>query len=111
MKQRARNTKKLSAGLKPRCEREDERGLANLHFPAGAGALKRSRPAGAPPQVEAFGLGRELLVAAIRYAYTCGCRHGEVLRGGETYRFTWGAEAVPKRRVVLTRGPGCGAGS
>jgi CelD/BcsL family acetyltransferase involved in cellulose biosynthesis len=53
------------------------------------------------PQYEEFGFGRELLAQALRYAHERGYRQWNFLRGEEPYKFSWGAQAVAKRRVVI----------
>lgn len=55
------------------------------------------------PQYEVFGFGRELLAQAIRYAYEQGYRFWDFLRGDEPYKLSWGAETIPKRRLILSR--------
>lgn len=58
------------------------------------------------PEYERFGFGRELLLQALQYAqahrYTC----WNFLRGEEPYKFSWGAERIPKRRVVVEESRG-----
>jgi len=53
------------------------------------------------PEYEQFGFGRELLAQAIRYAHEHGYRRWEFLRGDEPYKFSWGAQVIPKCRVVI----------
>ena len=55
------------------------------------------------PQYEIFGFGRELLARAIRYAHEQGYQYWDFLRGDEPYKFSWGAEPVPKRRLIMSR--------
>ena len=58
---------------------------------------------GLDPQWEEFGFGRELLAQALRYAHERGYRQWNFLRGEEAYKFLWGAQVVPKCRVVIRR--------
>jgi CelD/BcsL family acetyltransferase involved in cellulose biosynthesis len=53
------------------------------------------------PQYEQFGFGRELLAQALRYAHERGYRQWNFLRGEEPYKFSWGAQALEKCRVVI----------
>jgi CelD/BcsL family acetyltransferase involved in cellulose biosynthesis len=53
------------------------------------------------PHYEEFGFGRELLAQAFRYAHERGYRQWNFLRGDEPYKFSWGAQAVAKRRVAI----------
>ena len=53
------------------------------------------------PRTETFGFGRELLAQALRYAHDGGYRCWNFLRGNEPYKFSWGAQMVPKCRVVI----------
>lgn len=46
------------------------------------------------PRDEAFGFGRELPLQAIRYAHEGGYEGWNFLRGGEPYKFSWGAVRV-----------------
>jgi CelD/BcsL family acetyltransferase involved in cellulose biosynthesis len=55
------------------------------------------------PQHEALGLGRTLLLEAIRYCYENGYKAWNFLRGDEPYKFWWGAQIIPKTRVRLIR--------
>lgn len=55
------------------------------------------------PASEHFGFGRELLAQAIRYAHRQGYRFWNFLRGDEPYKFSWGAEAIPKARLIRRR--------
>jgi CelD/BcsL family acetyltransferase involved in cellulose biosynthesis len=55
------------------------------------------------PEHEALGLGRELLACAFEYAHRERYRWWNFLRGDEAYKFSWGAQAVPKCRLVLRR--------
>jgi CelD/BcsL family acetyltransferase involved in cellulose biosynthesis len=55
------------------------------------------------PQYDKFGFGRELLAQAIRHAHNEGCRRWNFLRGDEPYKFSWGAQPLEKRRVVIRR--------
>jgi CelD/BcsL family acetyltransferase involved in cellulose biosynthesis len=55
------------------------------------------------PKHEALGLGRTLLLEAIRYCYQNGYQAWNFLRGDEPYKFWWGAQVIPKCRVRLIR--------
>ena len=55
------------------------------------------------PAHEAFGLGRALLYESIRYCFENGYEAWNFLRGDEPYKMWWGAEKVPKCRVILQR--------
>ena len=55
------------------------------------------------PEHERFGFGRELLAQAIRYAHENGYKRWDFLRGDEPYKFSWGAYAAAKCRVVIER--------
>lgn len=55
------------------------------------------------PRYQAFGFGRELLLQAIRYAHERGYRCWNFLRGDESYKFSWGAVRIEKRRVIIRR--------
>ena len=55
------------------------------------------------PEWEALGFGRELLARAFEYAYGQGYTRWDFLRGDEHYKFSWGAEVVPKCRVIIER--------
>ena len=55
------------------------------------------------PEYEILGFGRLLLFDAFRYAFECGCRAWNFLRGSEPYKFDWGAAEISKCRVVVTR--------
>jgi CelD/BcsL family acetyltransferase involved in cellulose biosynthesis len=56
------------------------------------------------PEHEYFGFGRMLLYRAIQYCYANRVRFWDFLRGEEPYKFSWGALAVPKRRVYVEHG-------
>lgn len=58
---------------------------------------------GFDPEYEAFGCGRELLACALRHAHDQGYRWWDFLRGDEPYKRAWGAQTVPKCRLVLER--------
>ncbi len=53
------------------------------------------------PRYEAFGFGSELLGQALRYAHERGYSSWNFLRGDEAYKFSWGARALGKCRVVI----------
>ncbi len=55
------------------------------------------------PQYEKFGFGSELLARALEYAHDNGYREWNFLRGDEPYKFSWGAQAAAKCRVVISR--------
>lgn len=55
------------------------------------------------PEHEYFGFGRMLLYRAIQHCYGSGVRFWNFLRGDETYKFSWGAETIPKLRLHLVR--------
>ena len=55
------------------------------------------------PDSEKLGFGRELLACAIRYAHCHGYRQWNFLRGEEPYKFLWGAQRIPKCRVLISR--------
>ena len=46
---------------------------------------------------------RMLLHDAIRDSYQQGFEARNFLRGDEPYKFSWGAQSIPKRRVILQR--------
>jgi CelD/BcsL family acetyltransferase involved in cellulose biosynthesis len=56
---------------------------------------------GFDPQYEDLSFGRELLAQALRYAHERGYRQWDFLRGEEPYKFLWGAQVIPKCRVVI----------
>ena len=58
------------------------------------------------PKYERFGFGRELLAQALRYAHAQRYRGWSFLRGEEAYKYSWGAERIPKCRVIITRPDG-----
>ncbi len=55
------------------------------------------------PEYEALGFGRTLLSDAVRHCFENGYEAWNFLRGEEPYKFWWGAQAIPKRRVRLVR--------
>ncbi|MBV9300853.1 MAG: GNAT family N-acetyltransferase [Acidobacteriaceae bacterium] len=55
------------------------------------------------PQHEHLGLGRTLLYDALRHCHENGYAAWNFLRGEEPYKFWWGAQKIPKRRVKLIR--------
>jgi CelD/BcsL family acetyltransferase involved in cellulose biosynthesis len=55
------------------------------------------------PEQEQFGFGRRLLHDAIEWSYGHKLAYWHFLRGDEAYKFSWGAERVPKLRVVIER--------
>jgi CelD/BcsL family acetyltransferase involved in cellulose biosynthesis len=55
------------------------------------------------PEFESLSLARNLLYQSIRHCFERNCRSWDFLRGEEPYKFSWGAERIPKRRITLTR--------
>lgn len=55
------------------------------------------------PQYERLGVGRTLLYEAVRYSFENGYRAWDFLRGNEAYKCWWGAETVPKCRLIIRR--------
>ncbi len=55
------------------------------------------------PEFENLGTGRMLLYEALQWAFANGYTHWDFLRGEEEYKFSWGAEPVPKIRVYKSR--------
>ena len=55
------------------------------------------------PRHQALGFGRELLAQTFRHAHVHGYKQWNFLRGEEHFKFSWGATAVPKRRVRIVR--------
>jgi CelD/BcsL family acetyltransferase involved in cellulose biosynthesis len=55
------------------------------------------------PACEQFGFGRKLLFESIQHCYANGMRVWNFLRGDEPYKFSWGAERIPKQRVYIER--------
>ncbi len=53
------------------------------------------------PEYEILGFGRTLLYEAIQYSYQHGYTAWNFLRGEEPYKFSWGAQSIPKSRIVL----------
>jgi CelD/BcsL family acetyltransferase involved in cellulose biosynthesis len=58
------------------------------------------------PEHEYFGFGRMLLHRAIQHCYRDGVRFWNFLRGDEAYKFSWGAEKIPKLRLHAEHGAG-----
>jgi CelD/BcsL family acetyltransferase involved in cellulose biosynthesis len=58
---------------------------------------------GFDPAHEEFGFGRLLLFHALRYCFERRCKAWDFLRGEEPYKTEWGAEAIPKSRVVALK--------
>lgn len=56
------------------------------------------------PEHDYFGFGRMLLYRAIQHCYRSGVRFWNFLRGDEAYKFSWGAERIPKLRLHIKRG-------
>ncbi|MBV9081853.1 MAG: GNAT family N-acetyltransferase [Acidobacteriaceae bacterium] len=55
------------------------------------------------PEYEDLGFGRSLLYEAIRYSFCHGYKAWDFLRGDERYKTWWGAEPIPKCRVIIPR--------
>jgi CelD/BcsL family acetyltransferase involved in cellulose biosynthesis len=55
------------------------------------------------PEHERFGFGRTLLYEALRYSFQNGYNTWDFLRGDEPYKHWWGAQEIPKARVIVTR--------
>ncbi len=55
------------------------------------------------PTYDALGLGRNLLHGAFQYCFQNGIQTWNFLRGEEPYKASWGAKAIPKRRLVIER--------
>jgi CelD/BcsL family acetyltransferase involved in cellulose biosynthesis len=55
------------------------------------------------PEFESLSLARNLLYQSIRQCFERNYRSWDFLRGEEPYKFSWGAERIPKRRITLTR--------
>lgn len=58
---------------------------------------------GFDPAYEELGIGRLLLFHSLRYCFQQGYNAWDFLRGEEPYKAQWGAEPIPKSRVVLLR--------
>jgi len=58
---------------------------------------------GFDPRFAEFRPGQILLCECLRYAYSQNCESCDFLRGAEPYKLDWGAEVIPKYRVILTR--------
>jgi CelD/BcsL family acetyltransferase involved in cellulose biosynthesis len=59
---------------------------------------------GFDPEFAPLGVGREVLVQAIRYAHSHAYRWWDFLRGDEPYKLLWGAELILKRKLCFDRG-------
>lgn len=57
------------------------------------------------PEHEHLGFGRILLSKCIRYAYDTEHTHWNFLRGDEPYKKSWGAQCIPKCRLIISRRP------
>lgn len=55
------------------------------------------------PDCEHLGFGRILLSKCIHYAIDTGHTHWNFLRGDEPYKKSWGAQCLPKYRLVIRR--------
>lgn len=58
------------------------------------------------PRYEILGFGRKLLYESLRHAYGQHYHAWNFCRGDEPYKFSFGAEAIAKFRLILTRGHG-----
>ncbi|MBV9759267.1 MAG: GNAT family N-acetyltransferase [Acidobacteriaceae bacterium] len=56
------------------------------------------------PRFEILGFGRKLLHDSLRYGFEQGYRAWNFCRGDEPYKFSFGAEPIPKCRLIVTRG-------
>lgn len=55
------------------------------------------------PQYEILGFGRYLLYRSLQWARDQGFQYWDFLRGEESYKASWGAQVLPKRRLLITR--------
>jgi CelD/BcsL family acetyltransferase involved in cellulose biosynthesis len=55
------------------------------------------------PDLETFGLGRTLLLETMHHVYESGYTAWNFLRGNEPYKYWWGAQRIPKCRLIITR--------
>ena len=58
---------------------------------------------GFDPGQEEFGFGKLLLFHSVRDCFEQGCTAWDFLRGEEPYKAEWGAELIPKSRVVVLK--------
>jgi CelD/BcsL family acetyltransferase involved in cellulose biosynthesis len=58
------------------------------------------------PNYEILGFGRTLLYDAIRHCYQQGIEAWNFMRGDEHYKFSWGANRIPKLRLQIQRSAG-----
>jgi CelD/BcsL family acetyltransferase involved in cellulose biosynthesis len=58
---------------------------------------------GFDPEFKKLGFGRTILYHAIRHCFEEGFHAWNFLRGNEPYKFWWGAEKIPKSRVIIRR--------
>jgi CelD/BcsL family acetyltransferase involved in cellulose biosynthesis len=58
---------------------------------------------GFDPYFERLELGHELVAQALRYAHSQQYCWWDFLRGEEQYKLDWGAERIPKSRVIIDR--------
>ncbi|MGA8025708.1 MAG: GNAT family N-acetyltransferase [Bryobacteraceae bacterium] len=58
---------------------------------------------GFDPAHETFGFGRMLLHHALRHCFDAKYDSWNFLRGEEPYKFSWGAQRIPKCRIIVTR--------
>ncbi len=55
------------------------------------------------PEHERFGFGRMLLYRSIQHCYANRVASWNFLRGDEPYKFSWGAQKIPKQRIYVER--------
>lgn len=55
------------------------------------------------PRYEILGFGRNLIYNSLRHAYQTGYAAWNFCRGDEPYKFSFGAEPIPKCRLTVTR--------
>ncbi len=55
------------------------------------------------PEYETLGFGRSLLFESLQHAFQQGYRAWNFMRGNEPYKFLWGAQSIPKTRLVISR--------
>jgi len=58
---------------------------------------------GFDPEQEAMGFGRILLFEALRHSHEKKYNSWNFLRGNEAYKYYWGAQRIPKCRLIVTR--------
>ena len=55
------------------------------------------------PAYKQYSFGHELLSRAFQYAHENGYRRWDFLRGDEQYKVAWGAQRIPKFRILATK--------